>query len=214
MPPSPDAPDWRTLGAFPSALLGAIGGIAWAASLRGWMVEIAGDESRFDWIGTFAQVLLPGALVGLLLGLADYARRTGGRRGWRLIALSPILFVIAPLLTPGALDELLRTGIGGGAIGIALIGLLGGLAVSGRGPLGLRIPLGLIAAALIAGGVIFSLTPTFQFDQLASGDWEPRPVWSAVWFAGLMIVYVFAAALPHRRVIVRSPYRRSGDFER
>jgi hypothetical protein len=214
MPPSPDAPDWRTLGGGPSALLGAIGGIAWAASLRGWMVEIAGDQSRVEWIGTFAQILLPGALVGLLLGIADYARRTGGRRGWRLIAFAPILFAIAPLLSPGALDALVRTGIGGGAISVALIGLLGGLAVSGRGPLGLRIPLGLIATALIAGGVVFTLTPTFQLERLTSGEWEPRPVWAAVWFATLMIVYVFAAALPHRRVIVRSPYRRSGDFER
>jgi hypothetical protein len=213
MPPSPDAPDWRTLGAAPSALLGAIGGIAWAASLRGWMVEIAGDESRFEWIGTFAQVLLPGALVGLLFGIADYARRTGGRRGWRLTAFAPILFAIAPLVTPGALDQLVRTGIGGGPIGVALVGLLGGLAVSGRGPIGLRIPLGLIATALIAGGVIFSLTPTLQLDELTSGHWEPRQVWTAVWLAGLMIVYVFAAALPHRRVVVRSPYRRSSDVE-
>lgn len=59
----PDLPDWRTLGAFPSAVLGAIGGIAWAASLRGWMVEIAGSESAFDWVGTFADDRVRGRVL-------------------------------------------------------------------------------------------------------------------------------------------------------
>lgn len=207
MPPTIDLPDWRTLGAFPSAVLGAIGGIAWAASLRGWMVEIAGPETEFGWIGTFAQILAPGALVGLLLGLADYARRTGGRPGWRWLAAAPLLLGIAPLLTPGALDLLLNTGLGGGAIAVVLIGILGGFAVSRRGPLWLRIVCGVLAAALIAAGGVAS----FGFDAPVAADWEPRQAWSAVLFVSLMIVFVFACSLPHRRVVVRSQYRRSAD---
>lgn len=207
MPPTFDLPDWRTLGALPSALLGAIGGVAWAASLRGWMVQIAGGESEFDWLGTFALILLPGALVGLMLGLADYARRTGGRRGWRWLAAAPVLFAVAPQLQPGALEMLLSTGIGGASIGIALLGILGGFAVSGRGPLWVRIVLGLVAAVLVAAGGIAS----FGFDLPVAADWEPRQVWAGVLFVSLMIVFVFACALPHRRVIVRSPYRRSSE---
>jgi len=207
-----ETPDWRTLGGFPSALLGAIAGIAWAASLRGWMVELVGTGSSFAWIPTFAQILLPGAVIGLLLGVADYFRRTGGRRGWRWLAIAPIAFSIAPLLSPGALETLVTTGLGGGAVAVTLIGLLGGVAVSGRGPLWLRLVLGLLATALIAGGIV----ATFDleaFGAIDASDVTPRSVWAATLFASLMVVWVFACALPHRRVVVRSPYRRSGDLE-
>lgn len=207
MPPTIDLPDWRTLGALPSAVLGATGGVAWAASLRGWMAEIAGAESEFDWIGTFALILLPGALVGLLLGLADHARRTGGRPGWRWLALAPVLLGIAPLLAPGALEQLLSSGLGGGAIAVALIGMLGGVAVSGRGPLWLRIVCGVPAVALVVAGGLAS----FGFDAPVAADWEPQKAWSSALFVSLMIVFVFACALPHRRVVVRSPYRRTMD---
>ena len=205
MPPTFDLPDWRTLGALPSAVLGAIGGVAWAASLRGWMAELVGFESTFDWIGTFGLILLPGAVVGLLLGLADYARRTGGRRGWRWLALAPLLFGVAPLVQPGAIERLADSGIGSAGMGIAVLGILGGFAVSGRGPVWLRIVLGVLAAALVAAGAVAS----FGLDLPVVIDWEPRPVWAAVTFVTLMIVFVFACALPHRRVVVRSPYRRT-----
>jgi hypothetical protein len=212
MPPSADAPDWRTLGAFPSALLGAIGGIAWAAALRGWMVELVGSASSFAWIPTFAQILLPGAIVGLLLGVADYFRRTGGRRGWRWLAIAPIAFTIAPLLSPGALETLVTTGLGGGAVAVTLIGILGGLAVSRRGPLWLRLVLGLLVTALIAGGTLATFDLE-SFGAIDASDVTPRTVWAATLFASLMIVFVFACSLPHRRVVVRSPYRRAGDLD-
>jgi hypothetical protein len=212
MPPSAAAPDWRTLGAIPSALLGAIGGIAWAASLRGWMVELVGSASSFAWIPTFAQILLPGAIVGLLLGVADYLRRTGGRRGWRWLAIAPIAFTIAPLLSPGALESLVTTGLGGGAVAVTLIGILGGLAVSRRGPLWLRLVLGLLATALIVGGTLATFDLE-SFGAIDASDVTPRTVWAATLFASLMIVFVFACSLPHRRVVVRSPYRRAGDLE-
>jgi hypothetical protein len=207
MPSMIDLPDFRTLGAFPSALLGGIAGIAWTASLRGWMAELAGRDSEFAWLGTFALILLPGAIVGMLLGLADYARRTGGRSGWRWLATAPLLLGVAPVLPPGALQELLATGIGGAGVAVSLFGILGGFAVSRRGPLWFRIVCGLPAAAFVVAGAVIS----FGFDAPVAADWEPRQAWAAVTFVSLMIVFAFACSLPHRRVVVRSPYRRTPD---
>lgn len=207
----PDLPDWRTLGALPSALLGAVIAVAWAGALRGWMAEIAGRDSVFDWVGTFAFILLPGAAVGLLLGLADYARRTGGRPGWRWLALAPLLLGIAPLLPPGAFERMISTGIGSAGMAVALFGILGGYAVSRRGPVWLRIVCGLPALALVVVGGLTTFgfdTPT-AFTALISGEWEPRQGWAAVTVVSLLIVFAFACSLPHRRVVVRLPYRRT-----
>lgn len=209
----PDLPDWRTLGALPSALLGGVIAIAWAGALRGWMAEIAGPDSVFDWVLTFAFILLPAAIVGLLLGLADYARRTGGRAGWRWLALAPLLLGIAPLLPPGAFEQMISTGIGSAGLAVAVFGILGGYAVSRRGPVWLRIVCGIPALALVlAGGLA-----TFGFDipvaveALISGGWEPRQGWASVTFVSLMVVFAFACSLPHRKVVVRLPYRRTTE---
>lgn len=75
---------------------GTVCGLAWAASLRGYMVELMGAESVFTWSGTFGAVLLPGVLAGGLLGWAAHLRRTGPPRGWRWLALAPLTFAIAP----------------------------------------------------------------------------------------------------------------------
>jgi hypothetical protein len=71
----------RGRSAAPLLAAGAACGVAWAAGLRGFMAELAGSDSTISWYGTFVQVLLPGAIVGALLGLAQHIRRTGGRRG-------------------------------------------------------------------------------------------------------------------------------------
>jgi MFS family permease len=207
-----ELPDWRTLGALPSALLGAVIGIAWAAALRGWMAELAGHSSEFDWLGTFALILLPGAVVGLLLGLADHARRTGGRPGWRWLALAPLILGLAPQLVPGAFEQVITTGIGGAAIGVALFGILGGVAVSRRGPLWLRIVCGLLALAFVVTAALFSLgLETADFGAIAGLELEPRATWVAVTVVSLMIVFAFACSIPHRRIVTRSPYRRSSE---
>jgi hypothetical protein len=207
----PDLPDWRTLGALPSALLGAAIGVAWAGALRGWMAEIAGPDSEFAWAGTFAFLLLPAAIVGVLLGLADYARRTGGRAGWRWLALAPLLLGIAPLLPPGAFAQLISTGIGGAALAVALFGILGGYAVSRRGPVWLRIVCGIpaLAVVLVSGLATVGFDILAEAEALISGEWEPRQAWAAVTVVSLMVVFAFACSLPHRRVVVRSQYRRS-----
>ena len=119
--------------------VGGLTGLAWAAGLRGFMVEVAesaaAGSSSVDWAGTFGWILLPGVITGVLLGWADHIRRTGGRRGWRWLALSPLALGAVVLLRPWDLPLLLQDPIGGGAVGVALYGLIGGHALSSRGPL-------------------------------------------------------------------------------
>jgi hypothetical protein len=65
--------------------LGSLLGLTWSASLRGWMVDVAGDESAFTWTGTFLCLLLPGALVGGLLAEPSTCNgRAGSPGGSRL----------------------------------------------------------------------------------------------------------------------------------
>jgi hypothetical protein len=52
-----------------------------------------------------------------MLGLAEWLRRTGGRRGWRWLAASPLAFAAVFLSDPLHLGAFFATGIGGGAIG-------------------------------------------------------------------------------------------------
>src|SRR5919202_360445 len=63
----------------PAAALIATGtacGIAWAAALRGWMIQMAGPgQSQFSWYGTFGLLIAPGAVVGAAFGYAEYRRR-------------------------------------------------------------------------------------------------------------------------------------------
>ena len=61
-------------------IVGGSCGLAWAAGLRGFMAQIT-DDSSVSWAGTAGYVLLPGLVVGVLLGSAEHLRRAGGRRG-------------------------------------------------------------------------------------------------------------------------------------
>lgn len=100
-------------------LLGGLCGLAWAAGLRGFMAQVAQDDSGVSWSGTFVWILLPGVATGMLLGWAEHLRTTGGRPGWRWLALSPLLLA-AVLFSQGPLGWLgiFEDGIGGGALGI------------------------------------------------------------------------------------------------
>ena len=99
---------------------GLVLGVAWSSSLRAFMAQLAGPDSTFTWLGTFLAVILPGGVVGALLGWAEHLRRNGGRCGWRSLAFSPPLFPIAALSQPGGITKLVTSGQGGGAIGIAV----------------------------------------------------------------------------------------------
>jgi hypothetical protein len=182
------------------ALIGGVGGLAWSAAIRAYMVEIAGRLSHFEWAGTFLQILLPGVVVGVLLGVAEYVRRTGGRRGWRWLAAAPILFAVAPLLSPGALQSLITTGLGGGALVLPITGMLGGFAVSGRGPVWGRIVTGVLALALVVAAPLGQAFFAPRGLELT----EPRGAWAALLLASLEVVLALACSIPHRKVVAAS----------
>jgi len=178
-------------------LVGAVCGLAWAASLRGFMSQVAGPESAVTWSGTFGWILVPGVVTGVLLGWAEYLRRTGGRRGWRWLALAPLVF--AGVLLPGLLDPatMFEGGVGGGAIGVPIYGMAGGYAISGRGPLVARIGCGVLFLIMIP---IWALTVT-SFGGPGLAVDTPRGLWVALYYWSLMVVLALACAIPHRPVI-------------
>lgn len=174
---------------------GALAGLAWAASLRGYMAELAGPDSHVGWIGTFVLILLPGLIVGAAFGWAAGVRRTGGRRGWRWIAATPLLFPVLALTPPGALQNFLTTGVGGGSIALVLTGMLGGFAISGRGPLWARIVAGVIAVAGLVAGAAGAVVVRSELALT-----EPRGAWVAILATTLALLLVLACSIPHRAV--------------
>ncbi len=130
-------------------LVGAVCGLAWAASLRSFMAQFAGPESTFDWFGTFEGVLLPGAVVGALLGWAAHLRG----RAPRWLVAAPLVFV---LFTPSALVSVFVDGLGGGAIAVPLLGMAGGYALAGRGPRWARWAAGAVALLAVPGWLVLA----------------------------------------------------------
>ena len=187
----------RSGGAAP-VILGGLCGLAWAAGLRGFMAQIAHEDSSVSWWGTFGYILLPGLLIGLLPGWAEHLRRSGGRRHWRWLALSPLLFA-AVLFSEGPLGVLglFEDGLGGGAIGVPLYAMAGGYAISGRGPRWGRLAGGLLALTAIP---IWALTvESFAGAELAVTT--PRGLWVAVYYYSFLALFMVAAAIPHRNAV-------------
>jgi hypothetical protein len=162
-------------GATP-ALIGALCGLAWAAGLRGLMATIAGTESTTTWLGTFAQLLLPGLVTGALLGWAA--------RPWFVFA--PFLFAVS-VISPA----LFTTGIGGGAIAVPVFGIAGGYALAGRGPRWTRALAALVAVAPIPGWIW--ATTLFGPDFAVT---TPRGAWIAVYFTAFVAVLAVGCANP------------------
>lgn len=177
-------------------MVGALCGLAWAASFRAFMAEIAGGASRFDWYGTFVAILIAGVITGALLGLGEYFRRTGGRPHWRWLALAPLAFAILPLTMPDALVALFTQGLGGGAVAIALIAIAGGFAVSGRGAMWARILCGLLTTAFLVALVV--TVPSVGGIGLALD--QPRGAWVATLAVTSVAVLCLANSIPFRRV--------------
>jgi hypothetical protein len=180
-------------------LLGGLCGLAWATGLRGFMAQIAGDESSVDWAGTFGWILLPGILVGVLLGWAEHLRTSGGRPGWRWLALSPLLFSAILFSRPLDMLSIFEDGLGGGAIGVPVFGMLGGFALSGRGPLWGRVVAGAVALTVIP---VWALTVT----SFAGAEYAldtPKGAWVALYYYSFLAVLALACAIPHRPVTQR-----------
>lgn len=144
--------------------IGALAGVAWAAALRSYMWQIS-EAPTVDWTGTFAAIVLPGAVCGALLGVAEVRRDTGLGRGLGWFALAPFVFPVAALAMPGVLWTFLTTGLGGGSVGVALLAIAGGAAVSWRGPVWARVLFGVIAVALLGG--LTAAVPLLGGDDLA-----------------------------------------------
>jgi hypothetical protein len=177
-------------------MVGSLCGLAWAAGLRGFMAQIERETSSVSWSGTFGYILLPGLCIGLLLGWAEHLRRLGGPRGWRWLALSPLLFA-AVLFSDGLLGwiGIFEDGVGGSAIGVPLYAMAGGYAISGRGPFPARLACGLLALTAIP---IWALTvESFAGEDLAVTT--PRGLWVALYYYTFMALFMIAAAIPHRQ---------------
>ena len=189
----PYPPTRRTLGSRGWIALGTLCGLAWACALREFMAQVAGNDSEVQWVNTFGFILLPGATIGALLGWAEHLRRTGGRPRWRWLALAPLLFAAILFSNPLDIGGLLEDGVGAGAIGVPVIAMLGGYALSGRGPIwprrlsGLVFLAGLVTWLVVAtdvGGPSFSLTTV-------------HGLWASALYESLLVLFALAASVPH-----------------
>lgn len=180
------------VGPLQTVVLGSLAGLSWAAAMRGWMIEIAGNQSAFTWVGTFGFVVVPGTVVGGLLGWSAALQRQGvidpARR--KLLIASPLLLATA-LADPSNLARIVATGEGTGALGIVGIGMLGGYALGAHGRRAVRVGAGAVAAALTFAVGAASLT-------LGEGLSSPRGVWAALLAMSLVAMFGVACALPHR----------------
>lgn len=190
--PAVVAPSWQWV------TVGALCGLVWAAALRAYMVQLAGIGSAFEWPGTFFAVLLPGLLTGALLGWAAAQLATGRTRGLAWIRFSPLLFAVATLLLPGALLALVTEGLGGGAVAVPLMGIVGGYALGQMGPRWARIIAGVVAFLSIAATA--ASVPIIGGEKFAAT--EPRGVWAMTLAGGLVAVLMLASSIPWRRTPV------------
>jgi hypothetical protein len=184
----------RGMPALPLVFVGVLGGLAWSAALRAYMVELAGATSAVEWAGTFLAVLLPGAATGGLLAWAEVLRRRGAGAGRRWLSLAPLTFTVATMSMPGALEGLLTQGLGGGAIGIPLFAIAGGYALSGRGALVARLACAAVGVVFLAALVVVS--SFMGGGRLALS--EPRGAWVAVLICSLLALLATVTAIPFR----------------
>ncbi len=180
--------------AWQAAAIGGLAGLAWAASLRAFMWEVAGDEAGVDFAGTFVWVLLPGSLIGALLAWGEWRRWSGGIPHQRWLVWSPMLFAAILPSDPSFLWEGFEGGIGLAAVAVPAMCMAGGYGIAGRGPTWLRTLGALVAlAALPAWGLAAADVggPAMALDN-------PHGGWAAVLYWSLLASFALAAAVPHR----------------
>jgi hypothetical protein len=164
-------------------LIGAVIGVAWAASLRGFMQQLAGPASTFSFGGTFGIIISAGTATGALLGWAEYQRRIGLQ--YPLLIAAPLLIAVIPTLFTGQLD--------GGPIGLALGAMAGGYSVSGRGPLGARI----VAAVIGFAGVPITFFAPKPDPDLSFTT--PHGAWFCTLASSLFVTLALACSIPMLR---------------
>jgi hypothetical protein len=137
-------------------------------------------------------------LAGALLGWGEYLRRTGGRPRLRLLSLSPLLFAAILFSNPLDISSLLDDGIGAGAVGVPLIGILGGYAAAGRGSPVRRAAAGLI---FVAGLTVWAVTAT-DVGGPGFAVTTPHGLWATLLCWTLLISLALAASAPMRQAVV------------
>jgi hypothetical protein len=168
---------------FRFILVGAVAGLAWSAALRGYMMQLAGPASAFTFGGTFGIILPTGTSVGALLGWAEFQRRAGHRH--RLLIAAPLLLAVLPCLLTASFDS--------APVVLALIAMIGGYAVSGRGPRWARIVAGLI----VAGAVVVPFVARQPSPDLSTTT--PHGAWAATLLSSLFVVFALACSIPMHR---------------
>ena len=172
-------------------LAGALLGLTWAASLRGYMMQIAGPDSTFTFSGTFGIILPSGTLTGALLGWAAWQYQAG--RQYRLLIAAPLLLGVLPVAATGEPD--LAPAI------LALAGMIGGYALSGRGPRWAR----LVAGILTAGAAVAPFCAPGPFPDLSATT--PHGAWAATLGSSLFLAFTLACSIPMRAVRQAGPSR-------
>ena len=173
---------------------GGICGLAWAASLRGWMAELAngspGNGSEVTWL-TLVLVLLPGTVVGALHGYAAHRHATE-RPVQQWLVLTPLVLASA-LLDPAIFRALLRDGTGSGSLIVVLTASAVGAALSPSrtGRTWTRVLLAVVAA--------LGLLTMLGMGGLAAPLSSPRGLWVALF--GFALVLLFGVA----GVVLRRP---------
>jgi hypothetical protein len=169
-------------------VVGGLCGLAWAAGLRGWMAELAagGSGSNVTWL-TLVLVLLPGTIIGALLGWSAYLR-SKGVRGSRWLVFSPVLFASA-LLDPEILYGLITDGTGAGALIVLATTLSIGYVLSRRRRSIRRTACAVVAALglLLIGGM----------GGMAAPMSTARGAWVSLYGFVLVLLFGLASVLPH-----------------
>ncbi len=141
------------------------------------------------------RLLLPGGVIGALLGSAEGCRRSRPVPHRRWLIWTPMLFALALLQDLGDLLAGFDGGIGIAAVAVPAVCMAGGYGIAGRGPAWSRV-MGLLV--LLAAVPIWALTAEDVADpSMALGD--PHGAWGAVLYWGLLATFSLAASLPHRR---------------
>jgi hypothetical protein len=169
--------------------IGAVIGIAWAASLRGFMQQLAGSTSSFSFGGTFGIIIGAGTATGALLGWAEYQRRLG--RQYPLLIAAPLLVAIFPTAGTGQLDS--------GPIGLVAAAMAGGYSVSGRGPRWARI----VAAVIGFAGVPITFFAPKPDPDLSFTT--PHGAWFCTLASALLVTFALASSIPMLRPAVTRP---------
>jgi hypothetical protein len=177
--------------------IGAFLGLSWGTSLRTWMVLLAlksGDSPHFTWEGTYGAILLPTTLLGAMLGGATCVAESSGKKWWRWATLLPLLLVLGPVIVAkDFITNLVTTGLGGCAIGVALIGMLGGYAFSGFGVQWTSWVSGLLSLFFTLGvvGFYFTAGPATVIPGV-------NEAFGALLFVLLMVLLIAGVSTPSR----------------